>query len=146
MAMKAPSAVSVQRTAAPKMSMSVGQSAVGSTAQRFQPIAAQITSRRSAAGPTMMMATPSAASSGSFTTSGFINNVQNMQNQTAMRRGTPTMFAGGMAPSSGFSIKSSGATSVPMRNYFDSKLGAGRRGDVKMMASYKVTFMTPEGE
>ena len=36
-----------------------------------------------------------------------------------------------------------------MRNYFDTKLGSigsRRGGDIKMMASYNVTLITPEGE
>ena len=57
------------------------------------------------------------------------------------------MFAGGMPVSSDYTIKSSSKfNAAPMRNYFDTKLGAGRRGDVKMMASYNVTFITPDGE
>ena len=69
------------------------------------------------------------------------------------RRAAPVMFAGNGRPSvmnAGFSIKSSqGATGVINRNYFDTKMGAtraGRRGDVKMMASYSVTLVTPDGE
>ena len=55
------------------------------------------------------------------------------------------MFAGGMPSSSSFTIKNSGNDKIaPMRNYFDTKLG--RQGDVKMMASYNVTFITPDGE
>jgi ferredoxin len=95
----------------------------------------------------MMMGQPSAASAGSFTTSGFLSNVQGMQSQRGMRSGAPTMFAGGMPSSSSFTIKTSGnASAAPMRNYFDTKLGAGRRGDVKMMAAFNVTFITPDGE
>ena len=56
------------------------------------------------------------------------------------------MFAGGMPSSSNFSIKTSGAPTSLKRNYFDSKLGSSRRGDVKMMASYNVTFITLDGE
>lgn len=52
------------------------------------------------------------------------------------------MFVGGQQ--SGFSIQ--GAGNVPVqRNYFDKQM-ASRTGNVKMMASYKVTLVTPEGE
>ena len=64
-----------------------------------------------------------------------------------MRTGAPTMFAGGMPSSAGgFSIKTTAAPTSMKRNYFDSKLGSSRRGDVKMMATYNVTFITPDGE
>lgn len=76
------------------------------------------------------------------------------------RRGNPTMFAGGVQSATGFAIKTSGkASTVPVRNYFDTKFnhdkgchkGRGcRRGcsccGPKMMASYNVTFITPDGE
>jgi len=46
-----------------------------------------------------------------------------------------------------FTITKSENVNVPLRNYFDTKLGAvSRRGDVKLMASYNVTLITPEGE
>lgn len=56
------------------------------------------------------------------------------------------MFAGGVSSNAGFTIKTTNTSFAPMRNYFDSKLAAGRRSDVKMMASYNVTFLTPDGE
>lgn len=63
------------------------------------------------------------------------------------------MFAGAPSGSSaGFSISKSG--SIPIqRNYFGSQRGWGsvaatpvRRSDVKMMATYKITLITPDGE
>merc|ERR1712070_369080 len=51
--------------------------------------------------------------------------------------GNMTMFASG--PQAGFTVK--GGAFPVQRNHF-----AGRTGDVKMMASYKVTFITPDGE
>ena len=57
------------------------------------------------------------------------------------------MFAGGVPSTSDFKINISGsANTTPIRNYFDTKLNASRRSNIKMMASYNVTFITPEGE
>ena len=147
MSLKAPTKATVAPRAAPMTMSVVGQTSMKPVASRFQPLAPSVTPRSNAAGPTMMMGTPSAASASSFTTSGFISNVEGMQSQRGMRTSAPTMFAGGMPVSSDYTIKNSSKfNAAPMRNYFDTKLGAGRRGDVKMMASYNVTFITPDGE
>lgn len=54
------------------------------------------------------------------------------------------MFAGGLGQ--GYSVKS--ASGMPVqRNYFDRKMASSARGsNVVMMASYTVTFVTPDGE
>lgn len=58
------------------------------------------------------------------------------------------MFSGGAPSKAAFTINTSGSTSAttPIRNYFDRKLDGTKRCNVKMMASYNVTFITPDGE
>merc|ERR1719387_216271 len=77
-----------------------------------------------------------------------MSNVSDMSSKSKMRMGRaqPQMFAG--APSSGFTISTSKTGAMPMqKNYFDKMSTSGtRRSNIKMMASYNVTFITPDGE
>lgn len=85
-------------------------------------------------------------SKATFTTAN--NNVVDMASQAKMRAprgGQLQMFAG----AAGYSVSRSGAGDIPMqKNYFDKSMAnaASRRSNIKMMASYNVTFVTPDGE
>ena len=148
MSMNGSSNVAVPRTRSMNMS-AVGQPIMSSSSQKYQPLANQVAQKRTPAGPTMMMSNHNrVSSSGSFKSSGIVPSVQNMSNQREMRKGTATMFAGGMPSSQGFTVKTYGSASpAPMRNYFDSQLTTtDRRREMKLMASFTVTLVTPDGE
>ena len=128
---------------------------MSASSQKFQSLGQTVSSRATA--PTMTLGGSSAglASRASGLKSGsFVPTAASAYPiygaATTSRRAAPVMFAGNGRPSvmdAGFSIKSSQSASRAInRNYFDTKMNAGRRGDVKMMASYSVTLVTPDGE